>query len=158
MAHFGCAALPRTGLVLQQPGCQLLTWFGDGSKLHTRHTVSMAASHDIVNLACVWCSTWTLQISVTPSGTSNMLFNTQKLQGMPKKIKALAKREAQVSMVQQVYCRNLCSLFNTSLADMAMVSKLQTHNNSKLECKTVCTPTVLTVSHATHTPAQCMAA
>lgn len=32
-----------------------------------------------------------------------MLFNTEKLQGMPKKIKALAKREAQVSLVQQVY-------------------------------------------------------
>ena len=31
-----------------------------------------------------------------------MLFNTEKLQGMPKKIKALARREAEVSMVQQV--------------------------------------------------------
>ena len=43
-----------------------------------------------------------VQIHVTPSGTSNMLFNTEKLQGMPKKIKALARREAEVSMVQQV--------------------------------------------------------
>jgi len=32
-----------------------------------------------------------------------MLFNTEKLQGMPKKIKALARREAEVSLVQQVY-------------------------------------------------------
>ncbi len=31
-----------------------------------------------------------------------MLFNTEKLQGMPKKIKALARREAEVSLVQQV--------------------------------------------------------
>ena len=54
-----------------------------------------------------------MQIHVTPSGTSNMLFNTEKLQGMPKKIKALARREAEVSMVQQVlpfllFCPHAC--------------------------------------------------
>ena len=31
-----------------------------------------------------------------------MLFNTEKLSGMPRKIKELAKREAQVSLHQQV--------------------------------------------------------
>ncbi len=31
-----------------------------------------------------------------------MLFNTEKLRGMPKKIKALVRREAEVSLVQQV--------------------------------------------------------
>ncbi|DBA81590.1 hypothetical protein WJX77_006239 [Trebouxia sp. C0004] len=43
-----------------------------------------------------------MHIHVSPSGTSNMLFNTEKLQGMPKKIKALARREAEVSLVQQL--------------------------------------------------------
>ena len=32
-----------------------------------------------------------------------MLFNTEKLSGMPRKIKELAKREAQVSLHQQVW-------------------------------------------------------
>lgn len=31
-----------------------------------------------------------------------MLFNTEKLAGLPRKIKQLARREAEVSMVQQV--------------------------------------------------------
>ena len=42
-----------------------------------------------------------------------MLFNTEKLQGMPKKIKALARREAEVSLVQQVfplYCQHASRL------------------------------------------------
>lgn len=51
-----------------------------------------------------------LQISVKPSGSSNMLFNTEKLRGMPKKIKALARREAEVSLVQQVYSTLVLSL------------------------------------------------
>ena len=45
-----------------------------------------------------------LQLHISQSGTSRMLFNTEKLSGLPKKIKALARREAEVSMVQQVTC------------------------------------------------------
>ena len=40
-----------------------------------------------------------------------MLFNTEKLQGMPKKIKALARREAEVSLVQQVSINDTCRSF-----------------------------------------------
>lgn len=53
-----------------------------------------------------------LHISVSPSGTSSMLFNTEKLQGMPKKIKALARREAEVSFVQQLSIGTAASLPN----------------------------------------------
>ncbi len=44
-----------------------------------------------------------------------MLFNTEKLQGMPKKIKALARREAEVSLVQQVTITDIVLSFMHSL-------------------------------------------
>ena len=45
-----------------------------------------------------------------------MLFNTEKLSGLPRKIKQLARREAEVSMVQQVMqgCSHKVVAFSTS--------------------------------------------
>ena len=51
---------------------------------------------------CVQMPSCWLQINISLAGTSKMLFNTEKLSGMPRKIKELAKREAQVSLHQQV--------------------------------------------------------
>ena len=52
---------------------------------------------------CVQLMSCWLQINISLAGTSKMLFNTEKLSGMPRKIKELAKREAQVSLHQQVW-------------------------------------------------------
>ena len=69
-----------------------------------------------------------------------MLFNTEKLQGMPKKIKALARREAEVSLVQQVfspYCQHAsdprpCAVPVGLWATMLTVSVLACDKRHKL--------------------------
>lgn len=63
-----------------------------------------------------------------------MLFNTEKLRGMPKKIKALAKREAQVSLVQQVYPKTGAPLSMQALPRCQWCQTLP-YTCSKLLCK-----------------------
>ncbi len=61
-----------------------------------------------------------------------MLFNTEKLQGMPKKIKALARREAEVSLVQQVTLTHTSRSFIHALLMHIACTIMHTHTLSVL--------------------------